>query len=76
MTDSFHEVLAAIRLPSHELFCEALKKVKDVNAPLPWGTTVLHAMVSERKTRETTRVEDFKKLIEVGADVNARTPRG
>lgn len=75
INNDIQDLLKAIRLPSAELTAEALKKLLSINATAPTGTGILHFFIEIYKS-EHLRLEDFKKLIELGANVNAQNSEG
>jgi uncharacterized protein len=74
--DEFQDLVRAVRLPSHELACKAFEKIPDIDARLQVDQSNILYFIIEYYKGEHLRVADFKKLIELGADINARNKVG
>jgi len=76
MGNAYMDLVAALRLPSHALFCEAVKTIGGVNVRTDvGGGNILHFLISALK-KEGLRVEDFETLLDLGADPNAANKEG
>lgn len=76
MNNDYLDLVSAVRLSSYELFCEAVKKINNINAQTQSGqSNILHFIIYNFK-KEKLRVQDFKKLIELGVDINLKNKEG
>lgn len=75
VNNDIQDLLKAIRLSTSEHTGDALSNISNINATTSNGTGILHFFIEIYKP-EHLRLEDFKKLIKIGADVNAQNSEG